>query len=200
MKSAIFGAKVAKLSPTDFVGPEKKMRGEIMNYDFIEKRTFEDTEIYEQLNSERNYLKRVIYHWSYFYDEFSNFYSSIEKESSRFSKLKSYDEEILMKFFSQLKKLRKTIERQWNNAKEREQSILDTIKKQEEEFYPENELMSCPFCGGEATIKKDVDQFAVGCCNDSCRCFIGFSLLYPNQEEAINAWNRRANDDKVDRQ
>ena len=56
-------------------------------------------------------------------------------------------------------------------------------------------LKPCPFCGGEAHIKKFVSAcsvvYTVGCSDSEC---MGFETLLckPTPEEAVAAWNRRA--------
>ena len=54
------------------------------------------------------------------------------------------------------------------------------------------ELKPCPFCGGTATILKiDNVWYEVHC--DNCPCNVG-RCWFPKREEAIAAWNRRAED------
>lgn len=54
------------------------------------------------------------------------------------------------------------------------------------------ELKPCPFCGGEAElIDKYEGVFWIIC--KGCLCESGF---VKTKEEAINAWNRRADDDR----
>lgn len=56
-------------------------------------------------------------------------------------------------------------------------------------------LKPCPFCGGEAHIKEVVSAcsvvYSVGCSDSEC---MGFETLLckTTPEEAIAAWNRRA--------
>lgn len=56
------------------------------------------------------------------------------------------------------------------------------------------ELEPCPFCGGEANIvgKPYEAKFCVGCGDDSCLGFSGLGWLYDSEQEAAEAWNRRA--------
>lgn len=58
------------------------------------------------------------------------------------------------------------------------------------------ELKPCPFCGGEAELQSE-PWSAVICAN--CRamshCF-PHSGKYSSDEKAIEAWNRRVDDDK----
>ncbi len=66
---------------------------------------------------------------------------------------------------------------------------------------PETKLKPCPFCGGEAMIIKRKSNAAgskfvyrVQCCadeEDGCSC-IPKTWNYYTKEEAIEAWNRRA--------
>lgn len=63
-----------------------------------------------------------------------------------------------------------------------------------------SELKPCPFCGGEAEVIKAHQIFerpyVVICKNTKCRASLGeFSST---REEAIEAWNRRADDGKSD--
>ena len=61
------------------------------------------------------------------------------------------------------------------------------------------ELKPCPFCGGEAIIRRtsvsnwlgEPRDFTVVCreCDASVRKF------YPKEKEAIEAWNRRADNE-----
>lgn len=56
-------------------------------------------------------------------------------------------------------------------------------------------IRTCPFCGGEAHIKEVVSAcsvvYTVGCSDSEC---MGFETLLckPTPEEAVAAWNRRA--------
>ena len=56
-------------------------------------------------------------------------------------------------------------------------------------------LKPCPFCGGEAHVKEVVSAcetlYTVGCSDSE---WMGYEtwLLKPTKEEAIAAWNRRA--------
>jgi Lar family restriction alleviation protein len=51
-------------------------------------------------------------------------------------------------------------------------------------------LKPCPFCGGKATARKfENGWYGVVC--DDCPCDFGRYWLY-TREEAIEAWNRRA--------
>lgn len=56
-------------------------------------------------------------------------------------------------------------------------------------------LMPCPFCGGEAHIKEVVSAretlYTVGCSDSECMGYETW-LLKPTKEEAMAAWNRRA--------
>lgn len=56
------------------------------------------------------------------------------------------------------------------------------------------ELKSCPFCGGEAVLKKASlrDVAYVRCNNNQCALFCG-TIGKNTEEEAIKAWNTRAN-------
>ena len=53
-------------------------------------------------------------------------------------------------------------------------------------------LKPCPFCGGEALLWeiKDCDCYRVFC--TKCPCCMGINL---EKDEAIEAWNRRVDDE-----
>lgn len=55
-----------------------------------------------------------------------------------------------------------------------------------------DELKPCPFCGGEARLDMDFDWSYVYCIN--CQAQIERAW----KKEAIEAWNRRAEDGKAD--
>lgn len=60
----------------------------------------------------------------------------------------------------------------------------------------QNELKSCPFCGGEAVLGTWRDEYK--CLNPSVVHCSGCHVetkVYPRKKEAIEAWNRRANDE-----
>ena len=59
------------------------------------------------------------------------------------------------------------------------------------------ELKPCPFCGGEAETKRHKffvgsDTYGVVC----TKCEARTSQFFDTQAEAIEAWNRRADDEK----
>jgi Lar family restriction alleviation protein len=72
----------------------------------------------------------------------------------------------------------------------------------------ENELKPCPFCGGEAVLYHqsskytDYDGDYVHCMHCGCRtklfeCFNGTGKTHEDTErEAVNAWNRRADNEQ----
>lgn len=56
-------------------------------------------------------------------------------------------------------------------------------------------LLPCPFCGGEASVidhHNDDGSVSVGCADDTCLGFSGIGWLYKTEDEAVEAWNRRA--------
>ena len=54
------------------------------------------------------------------------------------------------------------------------------------------ELKPCPFCGGtDLNVKKGKYMWWVECCNADCRASGGCQHY---KKEAIEAWNRRAED------
>ena len=62
-----------------------------------------------------------------------------------------------------------------------------------------DELKPCPFCGGDAVIRKDEERikpFYVRCGNINCKMVVGTNY-FATKEEAIEAWNRRASNTDV---
>ena len=57
------------------------------------------------------------------------------------------------------------------------------------------ELKPCPFCGGKAQIEKNEDFVDVSCKDMFCRGWTS-CLEYKTKQQAIEAWNRRAEDGK----
>ncbi len=63
----------------------------------------------------------------------------------------------------------------------------------------ENKLKPCPFCGGEAKMLEEYDvmigktYYFVECTECTGTIFSGEI----NEKEAIEAWNRRVNDDTL---
>ena len=58
-----------------------------------------------------------------------------------------------------------------------------------------HELKPCPFCGGEAEVKSVMD-FAVYIAHcKNCTCMLG--SLFGDKCDAIEAWNRRANNENA---
>lgn len=54
-------------------------------------------------------------------------------------------------------------------------------------------LKKCPFCGGEAKIKRPLlssKLYGVVCANKDC-IISGIGIGYFKKEQAIEAWNRR---------
>ena len=56
------------------------------------------------------------------------------------------------------------------------------------------ELKPCPFCGRKAILRRDSHGCYIGCENGMCSV-LPTTWYYDTEEEAIEAWNRRANDD-----
>lgn len=57
-----------------------------------------------------------------------------------------------------------------------------------------DELKPCPFCGGRAILRRDSSGCYVKCNNGMCKV-MSTTWYYDKEDEAITAWNRRANDD-----
>ena len=57
-------------------------------------------------------------------------------------------------------------------------------------------LKPCPFCGskGELHQKRSLETWIVECTNNSCPASYMIGYDYDTSEEAIEVWNRRAND------
>jgi len=62
----------------------------------------------------------------------------------------------------------------------------------------EPKLKPCPFCGGEAVLKKVpntlITPYYVRCDNKECAMWVA-TCNRGTAEEAIELWNRRANDE-----
>ena len=56
------------------------------------------------------------------------------------------------------------------------------------------DMKPCPFCGSEATIehKNVLETWIVECSNTNCPASYMIGNDYDTEEEAIEAWNRRA--------
>ena len=55
-----------------------------------------------------------------------------------------------------------------------------------------NELKPCPFCGRKPELRRDDDGFSyIVCANDNC--YVN-NNCYVNDNAAINAWNRRVDE------
>lgn len=58
------------------------------------------------------------------------------------------------------------------------------------------ELKPCPFCGGKAEIiifSFEYGTVTIGCTNEKCDITMGKAFF--TDEEAIQHWNRRVNDE-----
>lgn len=58
----------------------------------------------------------------------------------------------------------------------------------------ELKLKPCPFCGGEAEIRKYVNGYNIWFCARCDSCKITQTSTTQTEQQAIAAWNRRAND------
>lgn len=59
----------------------------------------------------------------------------------------------------------------------------------------EIKLKPCPFCGGEAKVGyaiNDYNRWGVSCNTCGCVVEVGFGDYEDTMEEAVKAWNRRA--------
>ena len=56
------------------------------------------------------------------------------------------------------------------------------------------ELKRCPFCGGKADLVLKGGSYMVKC--RSCPAAVITQYVHQTEEEAIEAWNRRAEDEK----
>lgn len=63
-----------------------------------------------------------------------------------------------------------------------------------------SDLKCCPFCGGEATLKRDQKddfvEWSVGCYNRGCVCS-AHTYCYDNKDDAIRDWNTRKPMDNI---
>lgn len=55
-----------------------------------------------------------------------------------------------------------------------------------------DELKPCPFCGGKARVKCSIKEDLWGVACYKCECC---TKVFFSEEEAVEAWNRRVNDD-----
>ena len=60
----------------------------------------------------------------------------------------------------------------------------------------QNELRECPFCGNLHVLLRNIEYECVDVSykNMGCRGFTDY-LQYGSRDEAIEAWNRRVNDE-----
>lgn len=57
------------------------------------------------------------------------------------------------------------------------------------------ELKPCPFCGGKAVIHESIiGRYYIMCSVSKICTVIPSTLVYSNPNDAIEAWNRRADD------
>ena len=57
------------------------------------------------------------------------------------------------------------------------------------------ELKPCPFCGSTGKMhEKGLNTWVVECSNNQCMASYMIGWDYDTEEEAAEAWNRRAND------
>ena len=59
-----------------------------------------------------------------------------------------------------------------------------------------NELKPCPFCGEKPKVCKYGIEWCIECHSDTC-WIVPETGLCESLEEAIQKWNRRANDEQI---
>lgn len=61
-----------------------------------------------------------------------------------------------------------------------------------------SDLKPCPFCGsaGEIEHKKYLNTWIVQCSNQTCFASYMIGWDYDTEEEAVEGWNRRAEDER----
>lgn len=55
-----------------------------------------------------------------------------------------------------------------------------------------SDLLTCPFCGSEASERTVGDYFQIGCPDYACLAYIIDMPVYLSRQEAVNDWNTRA--------
>lgn len=73
----------------------------------------------------------------------------------------------------------------WHNG------FAEGKKEKESELEPEPKPKPCPFCGKEPRIYGDKPQAYIACVNEKCPVN-SETIFFQTREEAIEAWNRRA--------
>ena len=60
-----------------------------------------------------------------------------------------------------------------------------------------SELKPCPFCGGEASVIRHADFYGIWHGKSDSPCYFSEKEFWGflSEAEAIEAWNRRANDE-----
>lgn len=56
-------------------------------------------------------------------------------------------------------------------------------------------VKNCPFCGNDAELKVRTIGLYRYCCPDYRCCARGFGLWFKSEDEALEAWNKRADND-----
>jgi len=70
-----------------------------------------------------------------------------------------------------------------------------SMKKIQEDRLMSDELKPCPFCGGKAALEQlleNKDDYMASCDNDECLVTCVMTHCDSTRKEAIEAWNRRA--------
>lgn len=78
------------------------------------------------------------------------------------------------------------------------------MKTEADSAVPESKMKKCPFCGKPGHIyTNDFSEFSdsnyigyqPGCNTKDCLCYHGIDCNFDHIIDAVNAWNKRANED-----
>lgn len=75
-------------------------------------------------------------------------------------------------------------------------AVVNPGMKHRTQIMPDPKLKPCPFCGSEAVVQKSNSfcPYRPGCMEPICCGFFGDRIPYKNKQDAIDAWNRRADE------